>query len=662
MNDRVDRTRRTPMTRRGLLAAGVLAVPLLATTGPALADPGDDGTTILDVPLVDQPLVDAGDGSAVRVIETEAATLVGCSWSTTQPESIAARALLAGSGAWTEWFELDALTDPEDGSTTTGTQAAWLGGPVRRIEVRALLGGQDATADLVAHVVTTTRRSEDGAKITPKKGRSALATSLAVVPGVGAPGIVTRAGWGADESLVKGSPSYANELKAAVLHHTEGSNTYSAADVPGILRGILKYHTQTQGWNDIGYNILVDRFGTIYEGRAGGLNRHVVGAHATGSNTGTLGVSMIGSNTSAAPTDAQLNAVADVMAWKLGGSYIFDVHSTSVLDDKVQPRVFGHRDARSVSTDCPGRVGYQQLPRLRDLVQQRLAGRATVSYTAYRRAGGVGSLGTVTSVEQNDGSTATTSYSSGAVLTYVAGQGAAQLRSASGSTTPIYLFGPVPDGYYLLEYADDIYAVERGVPRALNGAQWAALGYPKPVIAPTEYVRYPWSSTISAVTRWGDDSRNWTWQVLSGAAWARAGYPAPRNAGYIAGSTFYTWSTDPGAIFVDEAGGGSHQLTYAEWVAAGKPRPESRSNQGFQKLSWDAGIARMTDVSAGRGGPISGSQWRDAGYPAPQVVKRFPGDTVYWGADRREIWYAGPSVNRPLSYAEWVALGSPMPR
>lgn len=652
----------SPLTRRGLITAGLVSIPLVLTAAPALADPGADDTTILDVPLADQPLAADDDGTPVRVITTEAATLIACTWAGSVPDVVAARGVLSADGAWTEWFELDELSDPEDGTAVAGTQAVWLGGPVREIQVRAQHGGVDVTAELTAHVITTTRSSSDAAVVKKQPGRSpqAAATSLALA-GSG-PAIVSRAGWGADESLVGSGPTYGTELKAAVLHHTEGSNSYSPADVPGILRGILKYHTQTQKWKDIGYNVLVDRFGTIYEGRSGGLGRLVVGAHATGSNTGTFGVSMIGSTSSAPPTDAQLDAVATVMAWKLGGSYIFDVDSTSVIDEKVQPRIFGHKDARSVSTDCPGRAGYAQLPRLRSLVQGRLAAYATPSYTAYLRAGGAAALGTVTELEQVDGRTSTTRYSGGASITHVAGEGTAQLRSASGATSTIRLTGPVPDGIYVVEYGDSVYQVTNGRARGLSGAEWAAMGYPRPTVAPTEYVRYPWSGSIHAVTRWGEDSAGWTWQPLDYASWQRAGAPSPREAGYIGGSTFYAWSTDPGAIFVDEPSGGSHQLTYGQWVAAGSPGPEIRANQGFQKLSWDSGIARMSDVRNGRGTPISNAQWAAAGYPRPQVVKNFPGESVTWGSDRRTIMYAGPSAYRPLSYREWVALGSPMPR
>ncbi len=84
--------------------------------------------------------------------------------------------------------------------------------------------------------------------------------------------IVTRAQWGADESLRRGSPSYAT-VKMAFVHHTDTGNDYTAADAPAIVRAIYAYHTQTLGWSDIGYDFLIDRFGTIYEGRYGGVAR-----------------------------------------------------------------------------------------------------------------------------------------------------------------------------------------------------------------------------------------------------------------------------------------------------------------------------------------------------------------------------------------------------
>ena len=97
----------------------------------------------------------------------------------------------------------------------------------------------------------------------------------------------------------KHAPSYAPAIRFAVVHHTAGTNDYSPAQAAAILRGIELYHVKSNGWNDIGYNFLVDRYGTVYEGRAGGVDRNVIGAHALGFNTGSVGVAVMGTFTSA---------------------------------------------------------------------------------------------------------------------------------------------------------------------------------------------------------------------------------------------------------------------------------------------------------------------------------------------------------------------------
>ena len=117
------------------------------------------------------------------------------------------------------------------------------------------------------------------------------ARALAVA---GAPPIVPRSAWRADESIRRAKPAYASAIRFAVVHHTAGSNSYSRAEAAAIVRGIQLFHVQGNGWNDIGYNFLVDRFGTVYEGRFGGIDRNVVGAHAQGFNTGSVGVALIG--------------------------------------------------------------------------------------------------------------------------------------------------------------------------------------------------------------------------------------------------------------------------------------------------------------------------------------------------------------------------------
>lgn len=195
------------------------------------------------------------------------------------------------------------------------------------------------------------------------------------------PGVISRAGWGANESIRRGSPSYAPSLRYSVVHHTAGSNTYTAAEAPAVVRGIYSYHVNTLGWSDIAYNVLVDRFGKVYEGRSGGLSRAVVGAHAKGFNTGSFGIAVMGEFTAVAPPQVALDAVADAIAWKFrvhdvdplgsvtitsGGSNKFAAGQSISIST-----IFGHRDVGL--TVCPGSSFYSRLPTLRSMVATRVA-------------------------------------------------------------------------------------------------------------------------------------------------------------------------------------------------------------------------------------------------------------------------------------------------
>jgi N-acetylmuramoyl-L-alanine amidase/S-layer homology domain len=208
------------------------------------------------------------------------------------------------------------------------------------------------------------------------RGGGTVATSAP-----GQPPIVTRAGWGADESLRSGTPAYAGRARYAVLHHTAGTNDYTATESPGVVRGIYAYHTRSRGWSDIGYNFLVDRFGTIYEGRRGGLDRAVIGAHALGFNTGGIGVSMMGNHDTAAVSKATRGAVIRLLAWKLalhgidpGGKVSITSTCTGACKHPKGtairlPTLFGHRDIGY--TSCPGANGYAALPGLRTAIGAR---------------------------------------------------------------------------------------------------------------------------------------------------------------------------------------------------------------------------------------------------------------------------------------------------
>jgi hypothetical protein len=191
--------------------------------------------------------------------------------------------------------------------------------------------------------------------------------------GVPEPAILTRAAWGANESLRRGSPVYFPRLRVVFVHHTDSANGYTRGQVPALIRGFYAFHVRTRGWSDIGYDYLVDAFGRIWEGRYGGVTRNVRGAHTEGFNTGSAGIALIGTYMSNAPTAAQLAALRDLIAWRLDLAHLDPVgtsrlasHGTAKYPTGKVPLlnvVSGHRDA--VYTDCPGDVVYAELPALR---------------------------------------------------------------------------------------------------------------------------------------------------------------------------------------------------------------------------------------------------------------------------------------------------------
>lgn len=193
----------------------------------------------------------------------------------------------------------------------------------------------------------------------------AFAASNMAAGKVAKPSIASRKAWGANERLRKGSPSYAPKVKATVIHHTAGSNNYSAGDVPGIIRGIYTFHTKGRGWADVGYNVLVDKYGRMWQGRAGDINRPVVGAHARGYNSGTFGISVMGDYDKKAPSAKALNAVEHAIAWKLNG---VDANSRANVGGRSISVVSAHRDVGS--TDCPGDAFYSRMGEIRSAVSK----------------------------------------------------------------------------------------------------------------------------------------------------------------------------------------------------------------------------------------------------------------------------------------------------
>lgn len=394
---------RTNRTGMNLLAAVVAALTALSVVPAATADvtpsapplevagagvPATRTATTEGLPIADVNA--AAVGSVARSAPLEAPipfAMVGLSL----PEGASARLRTSSDGdAWSAWGDTEPVDGedhgPDEGtteaaaSTTSGlTEPVWTGAArFLQVEVEGA-----APADVDATFIDTLGQSGVGvAAVADDPSTVTAAHSTSPFPRPTMPGVVSRASWGADEALPTEVPAYALDgVRFAVVHHTAGSNDYSAAEAPAVVRGILAYHTEIQGWNDIGYNVLVDRFGTVYEGRAGGFDNAVVGAHAQGFNTGAVGIAMIGSFHDAAPPKPALDAAAQTLAWIFkrhgvdpgAGVKLTSGGSNRYPLGQVVPMstLFGHRDAGE--TGCPGTELYKRLPALRTDVARRIS-------------------------------------------------------------------------------------------------------------------------------------------------------------------------------------------------------------------------------------------------------------------------------------------------
>ena len=281
--------------------------------------------------------------------------LVGLHWRGTGSVSFRTRSL---SGRWSSWRNAAPEDDGPDARTHEPRGRGWnLGspfwvGPSNRIQVRTV----GRVGRVRAYYVWSRSRPAE---------RSPRAVTVA-----GSPLIFSRASWRADERIRRGKPDYADAVRFAVVHHTAGSNSYTRAQSAAIVRGIQRYHVLANGWDDIGYNFLVDKYGQIFEGRFGGVDRNVVGAHAQGFNQGSTGVALIGNYDATNVTPAARAALTRLLAWRLDMAH---VDPTTLLSWRStgNPKfpagrmvtlrtISGHKDTGY--TSCPGSNLYGALP------------------------------------------------------------------------------------------------------------------------------------------------------------------------------------------------------------------------------------------------------------------------------------------------------------
>ncbi len=404
------------------MVPALLAFPV--TTGPAAPAPKPVRPVLqsLEVAGVDPAAEREEIGSATGKVmpflltpkkATAPFTTVGVTWQPgTGSPDVRVLVRTRDRSGWSPWSALEVADDdgPDDASAEAGrpglrhgTAPQWVPA-ADGVQVRLDVPTGPQPRDVRVELIDPGQAPAD-ATLGQASPRS---TAAAETP---QPTIITRAQWGADESLRTAKPSYASTLKVAYVHHTASTNDYTAEQAAAQVRGFYAYHTSSLGWSDIGYNFLVDKFGRIYEGRYGGVERAVIGAHAGGFNTSTVGVSMIGTHTSVAPTSQTLTSVQNLLAWKLS-LYGLDAMGKDVLTsgggstsrypagaDVTVNVISGHRDTNQ--TACPGDAGYSRLPGIRLAVANRIAtlNRSPIDAKHEALGGSTGFLGSPTTAE-----------------------------------------------------------------------------------------------------------------------------------------------------------------------------------------------------------------------------------------------------------------------
>ncbi|MBL0748603.1 FG-GAP-like repeat-containing protein [Nocardioides baculatus] len=341
----------------------------------------------------------AGRATSARVTSTPQTVAgfaaVGVTWrhgEDLEEDQIALQVRTRTGDEWSDWEDLEYHDEhgPDAGSAEAagsrpGTEPTFVG-EVDDVQVKAVADGTVLPDDLSLALVDpgAARTSEvekgadggstydddfaeQGSMVSGSKDGISL-RSARTSKTVAQPTIFSRAQWGADESIRDKSALRYGTINGGFVHHTVNANDYTEAQVPAILRSIYAYHVKSRGWSDIGYNFLVDRFGRIWEGRYGGIDKPVVGAHTLNYNQYSFAMSAIGNFDTVQPPDVMLRAYGQLFAWKLSLSGVDPASTSQKIGSGTFQAINGHRDAGS--TACPGKYLYAQLPLIRQYAAQ----------------------------------------------------------------------------------------------------------------------------------------------------------------------------------------------------------------------------------------------------------------------------------------------------
>lgn len=357
-------TRRTVLATTATAAASAALGAALPASAQAAPRPGGipqtlaRGRTVL--------------GGRLRVPETEfPLSHLSVRW-----RGPAAQVRLRTRTGWGSWQTLHGCPATPDGRPAEPTGSALVVAP-GAVGYEVWVAGEGAAQTLEMNTVDGPLRTAAVADVQPSM-------PLPFRHRVAAP-YLSRAAWGADESLrfVDGVESWPTEYyptQALTVHHTAGIN--DDPDPAATVRAIYRDQTIRQGWGDIGYNLLIDEAGRIYEGRWSGKDALPVfrattdagkplmagGAHAVGYNAGNIGVCLLGNFTSQLPKAAARATLVKVLAGLAQVCRIKPLSTVNYVNPvngntRTNAAISGHRDWGA--TECPGNLFYPELPQLR---------------------------------------------------------------------------------------------------------------------------------------------------------------------------------------------------------------------------------------------------------------------------------------------------------
>jgi N-acetylmuramoyl-L-alanine amidase len=322
--------------------------------------------------------------------------LVGLRWARGSDAEAMVRARRRG-GSWTEWAALHTIGDhapdeTEAGATPPGTDPAFVGA-ADELQLRVRGNPRGLRARFVRALPTASLAGRAARRLRGRHRAAARAAQVGTPPP-----IIPRSAWGGDSLPPREKPIY-GEVQIAFVHHTVTTNKYGPEDSAALVLGIARFHRDGNRWNDIGYNFLVDIYGQVFEGRAGGVDQAVVGAQAQGYNSVSTGIACLGTFTDVAQSPAGMDALARLIGWKLslhaiptdgtvtvtsaGGSANRYPAGTPVTFERIS----GHRDGNS--TACPGNILYAQLAELRTAAARFAGPISGLTVYATRRIRGV---------------------------------------------------------------------------------------------------------------------------------------------------------------------------------------------------------------------------------------------------------------------------------